>query len=190
MHPFFQHIVIVSLILVSVPRLGISTQVITQWIFFFFAVLRLQLRAFTLSHSTSPIFCDRVFQNSVSPTIWLGWLQTVILLISASWAASATGMRHWCLAEIWTSIFAQMNLILIYIRYWYLDMNAKRVLKVQPIEEVGQDGRVEALTLWMRGVGIAEERLYLKERKRRKASGITKGWQTTGKHRETDSTVK
>jgi hypothetical protein len=35
--------------------------------FFFFAVLRLELRAYTLSHSTSPIFVkgfqDRVLQN-------------------------------------------------------------------------------------------------------------------------------
>jgi hypothetical protein len=29
--------------------------------FFFLAVLGLELRAFTLSHSISPIFCDRVF---------------------------------------------------------------------------------------------------------------------------------
>jgi hypothetical protein len=28
---------------------------------FIFAILGLELRAFTLSHSTSPIFCDRVF---------------------------------------------------------------------------------------------------------------------------------
>jgi hypothetical protein len=29
--------------------------------FIYFAVLGLELRAFTLSHATSPIFCDRVF---------------------------------------------------------------------------------------------------------------------------------
>jgi hypothetical protein len=42
-----------------------------------------ELRASTLSHSTSPVFCDRVFQDRVSRTICLGWLRTVILLISA-----------------------------------------------------------------------------------------------------------
>jgi hypothetical protein len=43
-------------------------------LFYFFAVLRLELRAFTLSHFTSPIFCDRVFQDRVSRTICTGWL--------------------------------------------------------------------------------------------------------------------
>jgi hypothetical protein len=31
-----------------------------------FVILGLELRAFTLSHSTSPIFCDRVFRDRVS----------------------------------------------------------------------------------------------------------------------------
>jgi hypothetical protein len=58
------------------------------------AVLGLELRAFTLSHSTSPSFCDRVFWDRVSWTICLGWLRTVILLISASWVAGITGVSH------------------------------------------------------------------------------------------------
>jgi hypothetical protein len=52
--------------------------------FIYFAVLGLELGAFTLSHSTSPIFCDRVFRDRVSQTICPGWLQSSILLISAS----------------------------------------------------------------------------------------------------------
>jgi hypothetical protein len=52
--------------------------------FFFFAVFGLELRAYTSSHSTSPIFCDRVFQDRVLQTICLGWLQTEVLLISVS----------------------------------------------------------------------------------------------------------
>jgi hypothetical protein len=36
-------------------------------------VLGLELRAFTLSHSTSPIFCDRVFRDKGSRTICPGW---------------------------------------------------------------------------------------------------------------------
>jgi hypothetical protein len=51
--------------------------------FLFFEVSRLELRAYTLSHSTSP-FCVRYFQDRVSCTICPGWFQTVILLISAS----------------------------------------------------------------------------------------------------------
>jgi hypothetical protein len=63
--------------------------------FVLFAVLELELRAFTLSHSTSP-FCDSYFQDRVSQTTCLGWLRTSILLISASWVARITGMSHWC----------------------------------------------------------------------------------------------
>jgi hypothetical protein len=53
--------------------------------FFFLVVLGLELRAYTLSHSTSPFFfCDEFFWDRVSWTICLGWLQTMIFLISAS----------------------------------------------------------------------------------------------------------
>jgi hypothetical protein len=51
--------------------------------FCFFSVLGLELRAFTLSHSTSPIFVIGFFER-VSRTICPGWFQAVILLISAS----------------------------------------------------------------------------------------------------------
>jgi hypothetical protein len=63
-------------------------------------VLGLELRVFTLSHSTSPIFCDRVFQDTVSQTICPGWLQTAILLISDCWVASIIGVSHWHLAPV------------------------------------------------------------------------------------------
>jgi hypothetical protein len=67
--------------------------------FFFFAVLGLVRRAFTLSYSTSPIFCDGFLQDrkigSCNLFVW-GWLRTTILLITASellglqaWATSA-----------------------------------------------------------------------------------------------------
>jgi hypothetical protein len=45
----------------------------------FFAVQGLELKAYTLSHSTSFVFQDRVLH-----TICPGWLQTSILLISVS----------------------------------------------------------------------------------------------------------
>jgi hypothetical protein len=57
-------------------------------------VLGLELRAFTLSHSTSPIFCDRVFQDGVLQIICPGWLQTAILLIFASLVARIIGVSH------------------------------------------------------------------------------------------------
>jgi hypothetical protein len=63
--------------------------------FFLFAVLGLELRAFTLSHSTSLIFEDHFFWDRVSWTICQGWLRTMILLISATWVARITGVSHW-----------------------------------------------------------------------------------------------
>jgi hypothetical protein len=51
--------------------------------FFFFVLLGLELRAFTLSHTTSP-FYDGYFGDRVSQTICPGWLQNSMLLISAS----------------------------------------------------------------------------------------------------------
>jgi hypothetical protein len=47
-------------------------------------VLGFELRAYTLSHTTSPFYVMGFFQNRVSQTIFQGWLQTTILLISAS----------------------------------------------------------------------------------------------------------
>jgi hypothetical protein len=45
-----------------------------------------------------PFFCGGIFQDRVSQTVCLGWLQIVILLISTSWVARITGMNYWCLA--------------------------------------------------------------------------------------------
>jgi hypothetical protein len=42
--------------------------------FFFFAILGFELRAYTLSHSTSPFFVMGFFRDRVSSTIRLGWL--------------------------------------------------------------------------------------------------------------------
>jgi hypothetical protein len=52
--------------------------------FFFFAVLGFELRAYTLSHSTSPFFVLDIFKIGSCGIICLGWLQTSILLIAAS----------------------------------------------------------------------------------------------------------
>jgi hypothetical protein len=41
------------------------------------------------------LFSEKFFQNRVSLTICLGWLQTVILLISAFWVTRITGVSHW-----------------------------------------------------------------------------------------------
>jgi hypothetical protein len=57
-----------------------------------FLVLGFELKAFTLSHSDSPIW--RVFSKQ-GLTIYPGWLRTIILLLSASWAGSTSGVSHW-----------------------------------------------------------------------------------------------
>jgi hypothetical protein len=61
--------------------------------FFFLAEMGLELMAFTLQYAANP-FWWRVFWDRVSRTICLGFLQTTILLISASWVARITGMSH------------------------------------------------------------------------------------------------
>jgi hypothetical protein len=58
-----------------------------------------ELRAYTLSHSTSPFFCDRFFGDRVSRTVCLGWIGIVILLVSASSVARITGISHQCPAN-------------------------------------------------------------------------------------------
>jgi hypothetical protein len=71
-------------------------------------VLGLELRAYTLSHSTSP-FLWTCFQDRVSQTIFLaGWLRAAVLLISASWVAKMTGMSHRCPAQ--TTFLKQQSL--------------------------------------------------------------------------------
>jgi hypothetical protein len=52
--------------------------------FSFFVILGFELRAFTLSHSTSPIFVKRFLRRGSLELFALGWLQTTILLISDS----------------------------------------------------------------------------------------------------------
>jgi hypothetical protein len=51
-----------------------------------------------LNHSASP-FCAGYFRDRVSWTICLGWLRTMILLISAFWVARITGLSHPCQAS-------------------------------------------------------------------------------------------
>jgi hypothetical protein len=62
-------------------------------------VLGLEFRAFTLSHSTRPLLWW-VFRVRISWTIAQDWLQTLILLMSASWLARIVDVSHWCLATL------------------------------------------------------------------------------------------
>jgi lysylphosphatidylglycerol synthetase-like protein (DUF2156 family) len=74
-------------------------------------VLGLELRAFTLSHSTSspPPFLWWIFFKIGSHEIFArGWLGTLILLISASRVARITGVSHQGLANILKSSCPQI----------------------------------------------------------------------------------
>jgi hypothetical protein len=44
------------------------------------------------------LFCDGFFEIGSHKLFSLGWLQTTILMITASWVARITGMNHWYLA--------------------------------------------------------------------------------------------
>jgi hypothetical protein len=62
-------------------------------------VLWFELRAFTLRHSTSPIFVMGIFEIGSHELFAWGWFQTMILLISTSWVARISVVSHWCLAR-------------------------------------------------------------------------------------------
>jgi hypothetical protein len=64
-------------------------------LFFFFVVLGFELRAYTFGRFASPFMWWFYFQDRVSWTFCPGWLQTMILLISASWVARSIGLSHW-----------------------------------------------------------------------------------------------
>jgi hypothetical protein len=61
--------------------------------------------------ATAPaLFCDGLFWNRVPWTICPGWLQTVILLISASWVARITGVSHRCWLQLrFLFLLARLN---------------------------------------------------------------------------------
>jgi hypothetical protein len=61
--------------------------------FFVCVVPGLELKAYTLSHSTFS-FCVRYFWDKISQTICPGWLQNMTLFISASWITRITSMSH------------------------------------------------------------------------------------------------
>jgi hypothetical protein len=63
--------------------------------FLFFGGTRFEVRAYTLSHSTSPFFVMGFFKIGSHKLFAWDWLQAAILLISASCIASIIGMSHW-----------------------------------------------------------------------------------------------
>jgi hypothetical protein len=64
-------------------RLALSPECVDS-IFLFVSVMGFKLKAYTLSHSTSPFFGMYFFKIGSHELFSLGWLQTTILLISTS----------------------------------------------------------------------------------------------------------
>jgi hypothetical protein len=62
-------------------------------VFFFF----FQIWGLNSGPTPLALLCEWFFWDRVSWTVCLGWLGTLILLISASWVARITGVSHWCL---------------------------------------------------------------------------------------------
>jgi hypothetical protein len=98
----FAYLFIQCLINACVLRTRCEDCFLSNWLFCLFwwweEALGFDLRAscllssyfYHLTHSTSLFLCDGFFPR--------GWLQTIILLISASWIARITGLSHLHLA--------------------------------------------------------------------------------------------
>jgi hypothetical protein len=78
--------------------------------FFFFFNTRASTQGLHLEPLHQPYFCEGCFEIRSCKLFAQGWLQTVILLISAPWVARITGMSHWCLGAL--------NLLLLSV-YWF-----------------------------------------------------------------------
>jgi hypothetical protein len=71
---------------------------LTFGFFFFFGSTGLWTQGLHLEPLHLVIFI--FFLVRVWWTIWLGWLPSAILLISASWVAGITGVSRWCLFDL------------------------------------------------------------------------------------------
>jgi hypothetical protein len=86
------------------------------WLIFFFFLQYWDLNSGPMPWATPPaFFCDMFFWDRVLWTICPGWLQTAILLISASWVTRITGMRCWCLV---LTDFLSYSVHAILLSYW------------------------------------------------------------------------
>jgi hypothetical protein len=112
------------LLLVSYPRTHCQTKCCEDFLFFsfFFFSTGAWIEYYWVGlHFESPhqlSFMMGFFQGSVSWTICLGWVQTVILLISASWVARITGVSHKCLAGLFLRLSTMV--LKFWLGFWYL----------------------------------------------------------------------
>jgi hypothetical protein len=98
---------------------------VLSFYFFCFAVLGLKVRAFSLSYSASP-FCVGYFRDRVSQITCLGWLQTTILLVSASWVA---------------------GIIMLSYNWWYLKNGGSCCPWLTPVILATQEAEIRRITV-------------------------------------------
>jgi hypothetical protein len=89
-------------------------------------------RYFTTWATSPTLFCVGFFWDTVSQTSCLGWLQTVILLISASWVARIAGMSHWhpVRPDFWRLDEAPFRLVTIRFQFFFPDLFLPLPLRV------------------------------------------------------------
>jgi hypothetical protein len=71
---------------------------VPKFVCLFVVVLTAWTQGLHLEPLHQPFFCVGLFWDRVLRTICPYWLQTSILLTSASWVVRITGVSHWCLA--------------------------------------------------------------------------------------------
>jgi hypothetical protein len=93
-----------------ITSLSYLKYILTVWSYYFYSLLKawkvqvfyfIFLQYWGLNSRSSPwatppvLFCEGFVQDRVSQTIFLDWLPTAILLISASWIARIYRLRYW-----------------------------------------------------------------------------------------------
>jgi hypothetical protein len=87
-----------------------KSSVYENYLFIYFWGMGLELRAYILSHSTSPLW-GFFFEIGSHKLFAQGGLLTTILLISASRVASITGVSHW--SPAWKLFLTSYNTYII-----------------------------------------------------------------------------
>jgi hypothetical protein len=83
---------------------------------FFFSFALLVLYSGPTAWTTATLFGEGISQDRVSWTVCLRWLRTSIRMISASWVARMTGVRHQCLAYLFLFFSCIENLELTWVK--------------------------------------------------------------------------
>jgi hypothetical protein len=120
----------------------------------FFFCTETWTQGFHLESLHQPYFCEGFFLIGSHGTIFPGWLQTAIFLISASWEARITGMNHQhpaAAATFWMQFANSEELA--QIRRLTLDQSV--VVKGMSVKLINM---AHMITLWTVGSGVISRR--------------------------------